>query len=309
MVRPSHREQNPGLSALSCEGRFTPLGLIYLPTNVLLSNIPCAINLQFGGDSMAFERVAHFARLAASDGEVLAALQDNPESMRQPLELSDGQVRALISASAFTSANPVHTSSRAEDPVGDTNNLMELGTLGTLLPPEGSGSFPAPGDLPPAPVSPIAAAPTPSAPSPKAVPGVAPHGTSPFASAPQSAAPNHSASPAHTPQAASPVSAPQASPTASTPSSAAPASSAPAFAAPGRGAGPSAGSSQPIATAPSGASGTIGQVVQSCGTTPIQATSGVCGCSCDVGILAIVAEVSATAQAAITAITALAGMN
>jgi hypothetical protein len=34
-----------------------------------------------------------------------------------------------------------------------------------------------------------------------------------------------------------------------------------------------------------------------------------CGCSCEVGMIAIVAQVSATAQSAITAITAIAGMN
>jgi len=300
---------------------------------------------------MAFERVAHFARLAASDSGVLSALQDDPESMRQPLDLSEAQVRALISASAFTSDKPVRTTSRAEDPVGDTTNLMDLGTLGTLLPPEGSGAFPAPGDLPPPPAAPLAVAPQHAAPPGNGAPKVAPPSSPPVTiapqsaapasppvtiapqspaptgppktPAPQSAAPAQTASPASPPstQAASPVFAPQASPTAPQ-ASAAPVSYSPVSASPVASTGQTYGSPQQTVSMGTGVQGTAGQVEQSDGTAlapfvtapilqrfTVPTAGGSCGCSCDVGMIAIVAQVSSTAQAAITAITAIAGMS
>jgi hypothetical protein len=275
---------------------------------------------------MALERVAHFARLAASDGGVLSALQDDPESMRQPLNLSEAQVRALISASAFTSDKPVRTTSRAEDPVGDTTNLMELGTLGTLLPPEGSGAFPAPGDLPPAPVSPVTVAPQHAATPGNGVPKEAPPSSPPVTIAPKSAAPagppmTSPATPTTSPQAATPVSAPQASPTA--PSvSVAPMSSGSVSATPVAMTGQTTGSPQKTVSTSRGVQGTVGQVDESYGTAPVPmvtaptiqtftvpTATGPCRCSCDVGMIAIMAQVSATAQSAITAITAIAGMN
>jgi hypothetical protein len=284
---------------------------------------------------MAFERVAHFARLAASDSGVLSALQDDPESMRQPLDLSEAQVRALISASAFTSAKPVRTTSRAEDPVGDTTNLMDLGTLGTLLPPEGSGAFPAPGDLPPVLGAPVAVAPQHATPTgngaPKGVPPSSPPVTiapqhaaptsPPMTPVPQSAAPAQTASPTAPPQAASPVFAPQAGTTAPQ-ASAVPVSYGPVSATPVASPGQAYGSPQQTLSTAAGEQGTAGQVEESDGTAPIPivtaptlqrftvpTASGSCGCSCDVGMIAIVAQVSSTAQAAITAITAIAGMS
>jgi hypothetical protein len=279
---------------------------------------------------MAFERVAHFARLAASDGGILSALQDNPESMRQPLDLSEAQVRALISASAFTSDKPVRTTSRAEDPVGNLTNLMELGTLGTLLPPEGSGAFPAPGELPPAPLAPKSIAPQnsaptapptvtpPSSPSATPVPQSAAPTSPPATPAPQSAAPTQPSAPTSAPQAApTPVSTTVAAPQ----SSGTPVSSSP-VATSGAGTGQTSGSPQQTVAMPAGSQGTGGQAEESCGTAlaptlpapniqriSVPAATGPCGCSCDVGMIAIVAQVSTTAQAAITAITAIAGMN
>ena len=282
---------------------------------------------------MALERVAHFARLAASDGGVLAALQDDPESMRQPLELSEAQVHALISASAFTSDKPVHTTSRAEDPVGDTTNLMELGTLGTLLPPEGSGAFPAPGELPPAPVAPVAPiAVTPTYPvPPKGTPRVAPPSFPPMTHVPQSAAPTQpptptspSTSPTTSPSQviSTPARAPYGSPAMGPRSYGSPVVSSPVYATTGGSRGPASGGPQQTVTASTGAQGTSGQVVQRYGTaqtTTIPASNtpsftvptapGSCGCACEVGMIAIVAQLSATAQSAITAITAIAGMN
>ncbi len=280
---------------------------------------------------MALERVAHFARLAASDGGVLAALQDDPESMRQPLELSEAQVHALISASAFTSDKPVHTTSRAEDPVGDTTNLMELGTLGTLLPPEGSGAFPAPGELPPVPVSPaapIAVTPTYPVP-PKGTPRVAPPSNPPMTHAPQSAAPTQpptptAPSPSTSPSQviSTPARTPYGSPAAVPRSYGSPVVYSPAYATTVVSRGPASGSPQQTITTSSGAQGTSGQAVQRYGTaqtTTIPASNtpsftvptapGSCGCACEVGMIAIVAQLSATAQSAITAITAIAGMN
>ncbi len=271
---------------------------------------------------MAFERVAHFARLAASDGGVLAALRDDPESMRQPLELSEAQVHALISAGAFTSDKPVKTTSVAEDPVGDTTNLMELGTLGTLLPPEGSGAFPAPGELPPAPITPIAVAPT-YAPPPSGIPKTAPPSSPPVTPVPQSAAPAQPSTPTSPPRATPTQSfAPQLVPPATPQVPSAPVAPSPVYPTLGVSTGPTPGSPQQTVTTSSAAQTANGTVVQRYGTAltatiPPSNTSsftvptapGSCSCSCEVEMIAIVAQLSATAQSAITAIAAIAGMN
>jgi hypothetical protein len=130
---------------------------------------------------MNFDRVAKLAKLAASDSGVLTALQNDPARIRKPLQLSEAQVRALLSASAFSTARPALTTSRPENPVADAAAL-QLGTLGTLLPPEGQGAFPGTGELPP----------------PQAAPSVGhtPHGT-PHGSIPRT--PSTPQTPRHSP--------------------------------------------------------------------------------------------------------------
>jgi hypothetical protein len=266
----------------------------------------------YGHSSMSFESVARLAELAATDSGILSALQDDPARIRKPLQLSEAQVRALVSAGSFTSGRPARTTSQAEAAVTDPAVLMQLGTLGTLLPPEGSGAFPSPADLPPPQSAPAAVAPVHAAPSPQATPaapqsrGPAPGSHSPSATpgspAPRSVTPQ---SPSTAPQSgASPGSSGQ---TPGTPSGGAvPASGSQGSPASSSGAQPSAsqtgGSSTPIQTQPTQTPGNL--VV---GLPQAPRLRGCCGC--EVGMIALTAQTSATAQAALTAITAIAALD
>jgi hypothetical protein len=291
---------------------------------------------------MTIERVAQFAKMAANDSGILAALQNNPENFRHSLQLSEPQVRALISASSFTTDKPVRTTSLAEDPVGDLTKLMNLGTLGTLLPPEGSGAFPMPAELPPTLTAPIT---TPPRQAPKVAPAVhggAPPkpqvpssgntpvgGNTPGGNPPLGTAPS---SPSRTPTPQAGL-APTGQPTGRTPISYSPSatvSSNPVQSTPSPGNGgssPGYSNSSPGDSSPAQGSSTAdtgNQVAENSAPAQSQPMSlratqmynvpesmgrcG-CGCSCDVGMIAVVAQVSATAQAAITAITAIAGMQ
>jgi hypothetical protein len=251
---------------------------------------------------MDLERVAKLAKLAASDSGVLNALQDDPARMRKPLQLSEAQVRALISASAFSTARPARTTSQPENAVVKSAELMQfgtLGTLGTLLPPEGSGAFPAPGELPPQPAAPASVAPGHHAPSAPGTPrAVTPSpGTGP--TAPQSHVP--AATPTAVPRAGTPQT-PSRTPAPSvTPSASSQGSGTPAV-----GIG-----STSVMVASNGSSTVQAQVMRAPGTTAVgfRKATAPSGCCCDTGMVAIAAQVSTTAQTTITAITAIAGLD
>ena len=91
---------------------------------------------------MALKPVAQLLRLAANDRGVLSALQNDPVQLRRRLHLSDAHVQALVSA------GPVSSISLAMD----LDQSGGMTNLGTLLPPEGSGSAD-PDELPPNPTS------------------------------------------------------------------------------------------------------------------------------------------------------------
>jgi hypothetical protein len=256
-------------------------------------------------------------------------LRDDPARIRKPLQLSQAQVRALISAGAFSTARPAKTTSQSENSVDNLAELMQfgtLGTLGTLLPPEGSGAFPAPGDLPPAPVAPTATVPSHQAPSANVTPPATappsraapqshvPLPTSPRGGRPVLAGPTASGAPvvSVTPSASgSPGAAPRQTP------AAAPSASTMGSGSPAKGVGSTVVTVAPISTngvtdessgnqQQSVGPGLVGRVVAVRG--PRATTSRSC-CSCDTGMVAIAAQVSATAQSTITALTAIAGLE
>jgi hypothetical protein len=249
---------------------------------------------------MDFEGVAKLARLAASDSSILTALQDDPARIRKPLQLSEAQVRALISAGAFSTARRARTTSEPENAVANSTELMQfgtLGTLGTLLPPEGSGAFPAPGELPPAPVAPTFAAPshTPS------VPG-----------APRAATP----SPGNAPRSRVPAVTPAAVPRTTTPQAPSRTPASPLTpSAPRQGSGSPAvatGSTSVTVASTGPNANQQAQMMRTPGTAATglrKASAPSSCCSCDTGMVAITAQVSTTAQATITAITAIADLD
>jgi hypothetical protein len=242
-----------------------------------------------------FERVAELAKLAASDGSVLGALQDDPARIRKPLQLSEAQVRALISAGAFSSARPAKTTSEPQSANADSAELLQfgtLGTLGTLLPPEGSGAFPAPGELPPVPTAPTPPqATTPSTVTPRPVPQAHVPRTAP-AVAPRPATPRS----AVTPRAAFPGSTPRAG----TPTTVGSVTL-------NTGLASSPGNSRHASASPGALRQTrIPGGIPVAGRIAAQPAD---GCSCDAALLAIVAQVSATAHATLTALTAIASLD
>jgi len=251
---------------------------------------------------MSFQRVAQLAQLAANDQEVLAALQDDPARIRKPLQLSEEQVRALVSASAFSTARPVQTTSKPEDPVADPTVLMDfgtLGTLGTLLPPEGSGAFPGIDELPPTPAAPRSSTPSHHARGPEGTPqrtGPVPQSRAP-SGAPITATPHatgglKTASPSHGsgPAIGTPQASGGAPGTVSTSSTA-------------QGSGTLGG--RGYATGQAQATGTSSTVTLGCGSVT---RPGRC-CGCDTGMVAITAQVSTTAQATLTALVAIAQLD
>ncbi|HEV2578999.1 MAG TPA: hypothetical protein VGU25_17470 [Acidobacteriaceae bacterium] len=260
---------------------------------------------------MSLESVARLAELAATDSGVLSALQNDPSQIRKPLQLSDAQMRALISASSFTTDRPVRTTSQPEPAVGNAADLMELGTLGTLLPPEGSGAFPTPADLPPGPVTPKTVAPVHVSPRPQPAPQTPPR-SGPVA--PQHGGPIP-VSPSPAPLSPSPQSStPQGTPSVPR-SSVTPGSSTQTPATPSSVTVPG---SQQVSTATSSGtpqSASQPQVYTAMPTLftqvpglPMTLKPGGC-CGCEVGMVALTAQLSATAQAALTAITAIAGLE
>ncbi len=271
---------------------------------------------------MPMDQVAELARQVANDGGVLQALQQDPTRISKPLNLSEPQLRALISAGSFSTLRPVMTTSV---PVHSLASQIATMDVESLFPPEGQGQF-APGELPPSPAAaphsvpraaPIAGVPPrPTAPSSGG--GPAPHSGAPTASAPQAS----TAPAAHTaPQASHTPKAPTATPgTGFTP--AAPVASAGT---------PQAGTTPPSSGGQTSSSGGgqdfgqqtgsmlgqagpafgqyAGQTLQSFRAPSVGVTApGCCGAS-HIATIAIVAQLSTTAQAGITAITAIAGLG
>jgi hypothetical protein len=291
---------------------------------------------------MALEQVAQLARRAASDAHVLDALRTDPASVREPLNLSDAHLRALISAGSFTTARPVVTTSHTE---ALQSNAVAALEVGTLFPPDGQGQFPPPGDLPgAAAVVPHAppAAPSRSSQPPNPTLGYGPNATpSPGAGIPSSGqAPGAGRTPL--PGAGIPSSG-QVPGAGRTPSvfqvphgiPLAPAHTAPQA----QGATPQTGTTavtprasgySPIVSYPAGYQGNAvtleGSATGSTGSyepdndtvTAVYDDQGfgvtapeLCTCECDVcepAIVSIVAEVATSAQTAITSITAIAGL-
>jgi hypothetical protein len=276
---------------------------------------------------MALDHVAELARQAADDDGVLQALRNDPVRIRKPLNLSEAQLRALISAGSFSTARPVVSTSQ---PVHSLASQIAAIDVGTLFPPEGQGQFPTPGELPPIVVAPrsvpvatpvAGVAPRPTPPSPAS--GQAPYTSAPVASAPQPrgtpVAPSAPQS-TQTPQAtavpgtsrtpATPVAStgtPQAG--TGTPSAGGQASSS------GTG-GESGQTSQGSGLAESSAQQqgsafgqSAGQTVQVLPAPLVGVPTAVCCGACSTAMISIVAELSTTAQAAITAITAIAGFG
>jgi hypothetical protein len=251
---------------------------------------------------MALVQVAQLARQAASDAGVLNALRDDPASVRGPLNLSDAQLRALISAGSFTTARPVVTTSHTE--ASQPNTLAAL-EIGTLFPPEGQGQFPTPGELPGSVVVAPHAAPTASPTSsqpPHSVPSRSPLAAhSPDASAPSSA---HAPGAGRTPAVGQ---APQSTPRA-------PQHTAPQAQGATPRAVPRAVTPQGPTVISTGSGESIEEIAAtgcddqgSSGTPPEPCT---CDCGvCETAIVSIVAEVTAAAQTAITSITAIAGLH
>ena len=251
---------------------------------------------------MSLESVARLAELAATNSGVLSALQNDPSQIRKPLQLSDAQMHALISASSFTTERPVRTTSQPEAAVGNPADLMELGTLGTLLPPEGSGAFPSPAELPPVPVAPKTVAPVPS---PRTAPQMPPRSghvpaappyTGPTPVSPYPAPLSPSLQPS-TPQGTPSV--PRSPVTPGTPASVVPGSP--------QGAGASSSGTPQSASQPQVYVATPTQFMQAPDLRITPGTRSCCGC--EVGMVALTAQLSATAQAAVTAITAIAGLE
>jgi hypothetical protein len=283
---------------------------------------------------MPLDQVAELARQAATDTNVLNALRDDPASVRAPLNLSDAQLRALVSAGSFTTARPAVTTSRVEPSQASAVAALEVGTL---FPPEGEGQFPTPGELPPIIVAPHAAPPsTPSSSQPpKSVPGRAPgSGHPPAATAPGAgrtpSAGQTPQAPPHTPQGV--PSAPRSS-AAPQPQHGTPGGFTPAVSQPPRPPGtpvtpqatmptpsgpgtPNGGSGAPVSNGQSTGSGSPcageGQTnAQQMFSEPVS-TPQPCGCGCGVyetAIVSIMAEVTAAAQTAIASITATAGLD
>jgi hypothetical protein len=254
---------------------------------------------------MALVQVAQLARQAASDAGVLNALRDDPASVRGPLNLSDAQLRALISAGSFTTARPVVTTSHTE--ASQPNAIATL-EVGTLFPPEGEGQFPAPGELPGS----VGVAPH------------APHATptaSPTSSQPPHPVPSRSPIAAHSPDAGAPSST-QAPGAGRTPARGQVPQSvpraAPHIAPQAQGATPRAVpravTPQATAVISTGSGESNEEIVAT--DWDDQGSSGIlpepCTCDCGVcetAIVSIVAEVTAAAQTAITSITAIAGLH
>jgi hypothetical protein len=269
---------------------------------------------------MPMDQVAELARQAANDDGVLRALQYDPTRIRKPLNLSEPQLRALISAGSFSTVRPVMTTSVAGHSLANQIAAMDVESL---FPPEGQGQFPTPGELPPSPIaSPVAGVPPrPTPPSPT--------GEAPQASAPTAAAPHISGAPvAH--------SAPQSNKTPQAPTAApghTPASPVASTGTQQTGTGRPSDGGQ---TASSGSGDDLGQQTGSASDqTPgsgqqmgsasgqdagqtfqaypapfigVPASSCCCG-ACPTAMIAIVAQLSTTAQAGITAITAIAGLG
>ena len=97
---------------------------------------------------MSLERVAELVRRAAVDGGIAHALRFNPEALRAPLGLSQAHIDVLKSAGAFplpgTTVQPATASATSRVTAED------VATLGgaTLLPPEGEGPPPGPDTQP-----------------------------------------------------------------------------------------------------------------------------------------------------------------
>jgi len=226
--------------------------------------------------------------------------------MRSPLNLSEAQVRALISAGSFTTTRPVATTSKPRETLAGQIATMQMGTL---LPPEGQGGFTL-AELPPvakAPrVSPVSPPVSSRAPQPKGTqPGTGPiaqpaapkpvpaapvsHVTTPAAKVP--GVPKPPGAPMFVPHPPGPI--PTGSPGPSTSNG-----------------GSRQGSGETTQTPQEPCEPTQGGAAVQSASQYIQ---GPCGqsscCACATAMIAIVAEISTTAQAAITAITAMAGMN
>lgn len=267
---------------------------------------------------MSLEHVAALAERVANDSAARAALRDDPAQMRKPLRLSEAQVRALISASSFSTARPVVTTSAEGGLLATTGDAL----LGTLLPPEGSG-FPSTSELPPqtggitpapahgtphaaphhaGPISPNVR-PTPQHGAPTATPGAPTRGSGP--TVPQGSMPQTPAS--------------QAPATGGTASGMTPAGSGTGGAVATQG---SPACNGPVSTGTLSGNGAVevGQEGVTHGAEAAQdgsVTVGVvrgkrltaCRCSCDVAMTALVGQVSATAQTTLTGITAIASLN
>ncbi len=278
---------------------------------------------------MPMDQVAELARQVANDGGVLQALQQDPTRITKPLNLSEPQLRALISAGSFSTVRPVMTTSV---PVHSLANQIATMDVESLFPPEGQGEF-SPGELPPptaaAPhsvpsASPIAGAPPrPAAPTPSA--GQAPHSGAPTAAAPQaSTAPAAHSAPGAGFTPAAPVTSTGTPQTGTTPL---PGDGQTSSSDGGQGSSQQTGSAsnQPPGTGQTGDFGQqtgsmLGQAVPTSGQYAGQTlqlfrapSAGVTAPSCcgasHIATIAIVAQLSTTAQAGITAITAIAGLG
>ncbi len=273
---------------------------------------------------MPMDQVAELARQVANDDGVLRALQHDPTQIRKPLNLSEPQLRALISAGSFSTVRPVMTTSV---PVNSLASQIATMDVESLFPPEGQGQF-VPGELPPSPAAAPHSVPTAA---PHSVPTAAPHSVptaAPIAGVPpRSAAPSqsggqapHSGTPqsSHTPQAptttpgtgftpAAPVTSsgtPQAG--TSPPSDGGQTSSSGA----GEDSGQQTGSTSDQYAPGQYASGQYaGQTLQAFPASSVGVPAAGCCGSSQIAMIAIVAQLSTTAQAGITAITAIAGLG
>ena len=244
-----------------------------------------------------------------SDPGVLAALREDPSQTSASLNLSEAHLRALISAGSFTTARPAMTTSHTQQSLAGQIAAMEVGTL---FPPEGQGQFPAPGELPPTAVTPHG---VPSGGAPQAAPtAVTPHAAPighapmPIPAGPRPASPFSAPQPGRVPTGRTPAvgPTPMVAPNSRIPS-------APIIATPWTSGVPTARGPVPPPSskgqAPSPQGGVRGD------GTGQQQRGGPCSgrvtccCAIEVAVASIVADVSATAQAAITAITAIAGFD
>ena len=265
--------------------------------------------------SMALARVTELVKQAASNKGILNALQNDPARIRQPLQLSEAHVRALMSAGGFSAVRPALTTSQSQYAAATEGSV---GPMGTLQPPEGFG-LPGSGEIPPViafPNSPTTTVPAPSGRPKGPAPTKAPNPTAnpnPGANTQSNPNPN----PAPMSGGPGPASKSQ-GPSQTSPSNATPATASPTTTVLGgtpSNQGMTGVPSQSVSTvtpAPNGYAGVPSQAQRNTetvyGSSPGMTRTAGC-CASELAMLAIFAQVSTTAQTAITAITAIAALH